>query len=244
MDYNILSISSAGNLALFHVLGSGALPNLESLHLTGPAPAAQPPDGFTIPTNCLPRLRVLGIAAPNLPAPLIAALLAAAGPALSVFAIEKDWRAADAVVALLAARDYSWCPGLATLSLEWATSGEGGVPRLVATLACLPALRALTLRCLAYDDVVAHLMTMVELCRLARLAALRLLQPGSNAAVLAGGISDDIRLLLGLWLKRQAGGGRWVRCDISALRLSAGGFRTWVGTKTDQCIAQVEQALA
>lgn len=86
-------------------------------------------------------------------------------------------------------------------------------------------------------------MKLIEIGGLPNLADLTLSRPTSNAGVLSGGISEGVRLLLGLWLKRQAKAGRLINCNIIGLRLSEGGNRTWVGMKTNQCIAQVDKAL-
>jgi hypothetical protein len=234
-------------VSLFNAIGSGALAHLECLSLIVEFPKQPPQHDFNVPANCLPRLRALRLEAPHMPEPLVAALMAAAGPTLSVLTTRGHEDVADRVLRLLASQDFPWLSGLKTLSLDWFTLsrwGDATLPRLTAVLTRLPALKHLKLRGPTYDDVAVHLMTLVETGRLTNLATLKLSLPGSNAGRFTGGISDEIRLLLALWLKRQARGGRLIKCDMKELHLSAGGFRTWVGTKTDECIAQIEKARA
>ncbi len=240
-------VSLNDHTSLFNAIGTGALPNLECLHLIGAPPRHPFPHNFVIPANCLPSLRALRLEAPTMPTALIAALMAAAGQQLALITTptRADPRVADAVVELLAGHDYPWLPSLVKLKLDWFKSQgwtPSNLPHLVAALARLPALKDLVLRGPTYDDLVIKLLTLLDAGSLPHLEAFTLYHTTSDEVKLKGAISDEIRLLLGLWLKRQARAGRVFKCDIKELALSAGGERTWSGMKTDECLAQIEAA--
>jgi hypothetical protein len=239
--------------SLFSAIGSGALPALESLVIEPPSrtyfDGAELGGGDFLP-NSLPSLKRLFIDFPT-SSELIAGLLSAAGAQLTTLEI-KSSSTAPAVVRLIAEQDYPWLPSLQSLSLRWYGVAQmhpwvADMPRQVAmALPRLPALSVLTAACSHYDELFVRLMAMAEGSGIPRLPTLQLL---SSRGISSDDLSCGARLLLLLWLKREAkkavegqGQGQGVKWEVQGLA------PTYASSYTDQitkgCLGQINAAWA
>ncbi len=199
-------------------------------------------DGDGIQPNALPNLSTLCIEAEAPPA-LVAGLLGAAGAQLTKIETKSYDRITEAaVLGLILEEDYPWLAGLHSLTLHRALTAETPT-QIVAALTRLPALEALAVACLQYDELFVRLLVHAENGGASALPAFKLL-PALNGW---GHLSAGAHLLLLLWLKREAkkavqgqGQGAGVKWEVQL----GGVGKPYITEVTAKCLKQVKAAWA